>query len=571
MCEQRFDDGRDMFHKRFGAMIATRLVSGWAAIIRRTTAALLTFAWCLVFTACAPRLAWAADGSITILGSQRGEAAYDAYRVFDAELDDAGASRHIAWASPTVRDDALAVLDNSGYEEWLAGTHPAQGQHDRAQNAAEFIGWLAGNPDAHDEGTRSSYRLLLLALARALEADEDVEATSLAVGKETLIPQGYWIVLTSSEGGKTTAHSAPIWVAVGPEPVSIQEKTSVPSIEKQVRDPNDDTWKKAAAVHAGEPCSFRIVGTLPADLSAYEHFAYSVCDRLPAGCRIVGSKASDAQEGVAVSIAGKEVKPDGTHLSVSYEKGVLTVSFADLTDAYWDDRDLGPDKTVTITYTAILGEEASSAAAGNPNGATLSFTNDPLHQSLGTTAEVRASLFTHTVTLRKRDAATGHALAGAKFTVMRSESEATDNKRVYVQTDGSLGKTPHTFVTGKDGTVTIRGIGQGTYRIVEEEAPAGYERQADPIVLAITPAIDAGSLRRTELTATVDAGSATVETVDARKGTVTLGITNEPVITPPANRTVERLAQTGVGPIVPALAITGVTAIVLSLRARRRH
>ena len=571
MCEQHIGDGRDMNYRRFDGMVIVGARDADPKLAQRIAVCLAAAICCLLGTAMAPRRALAQDGSLTIRSRQRGEPTYVAYQVFDADVDEAGLSRHITWASPELRDDVLDVLDDAGYGQWLDKAHPGPGQREHAQNAAEFIGGSIGRDEQSQAGSHKPSRSLLISLARSLEADERIKAVSLVAGREAIVPQGQWIVFSNSESSTDVAHSAPLWVTVGTEPASVNEKADIPTLEKQVRDPSDDVWKKAATVHAGQVCSFRIIGTLPSNLSAYEHFPYCVTDQLPAGCRLSLAKDGRLEGAVIVSIGGKEIKPDGTHLVVSYEKRTLTVLFADLADTYWDDFGLAPDKNVLITYSATLTRGASSAQTGNVNNATLSYSNDPLHQSLVRTGETKSCLLTHTLTLQKRDARSKSPLAGARFSIQREGSGSKATKQAYVQADGSLGSKPHIFVTGKDGTLTIRGIGQGSYRIVEETAPSGYRKSNEPIKLAIAASVDAQTSCRTELTARTSSEVATVESVDAKEGTITLAITNESDEQPPDETTVERLAQTGVGPIAASLAGVGLLLIALSLAAERRR
>lgn len=560
-----------MSFKRFDKTVVAGTSDTHSKAVRWATMCLVAATCCLLATAIAPRRALAQDGSLTVLSRQRGDPTYAAYQVFAADVDGAGIASHVAWASQEVRDDVLEELDGAGYGEWLTETHPGAGQRELAQNAAEFIGGLVGQAGPRQAGLRQPSRTLLISLARSLETDERVKAVALAAGSETMVPQGHWIVLSSSDGSAGIAHSTPLWVTVGSEPVAVNEKADTPTIDKQVRDPSDGNWKKAATVHIGQVCSFRIVSTLPSTLSAYEHYPYCVTDRIPVGCDLAVGKGTLPEDAVTVSVGGKEVKPDGTHLIVSYEKRTLSVSFDDLADTHWDGFDLGPDKNVLINYSAILTRGASSAEAGNVNSATLSYPNDPLHQTIVHTGETRACLLTHVLTLRKLDGKTGKPLAGARFTIQRDASGGDIGRETYVQADGSMGSSPHSFATGRNGIATVSGIGQGSYRIVEEMAPDGYRKINDSIPLEISATVDAQTQRRTELTARTSSDTATVEAVDAKEGSIVLAITNEPETQLPAKTTVEKLAQTGVGPIAASLAGTGLVVIALSLATKRDH
>lgn len=48
----------------------------------------------------------------------------------------------------------------------------------------------------------------------------------------------------------------------------------------------------------------------------------------------------------------------------------------------------------------------------------------------------------------------------------------------YVQSDGALGVDEHKFTTGVDGAITVTGLGAGTYKVEETDAPENYDKVA---------------------------------------------------------------------------------------------
>ena len=123
-------------------------------------------------------------------------------------------------------------------------------------------------------------------------------------------------------------------------------------------------------------------------------------------------------------------------------------------------------------------------------------------------------------------------------------------------------------MTNGEGIIALSGLDAGTYAIAETKAPEGYAQLTHEIVVSIASELDGQELALANLKASVDAGDAQVEHIDAEAGMVTLAVTNRAL--PPGQTDARRLAQTGVGPVGSTLLLAGMGALGIS-RLTRAH
>lgn len=89
-------------------------------------------------------------------------------------------------------------------------------------------------------------------------------------------------------------------------------------------------------------------------------------------------------------------------------------------------------------------------------------------------------LYTVEIKINKKDAKDNTALNGAKFVISKGEDENTEyavfenNKFVRWEKPTGDAKIAGTEVEAVNGTVTVTGLGEGTYHITETVAPEGY-------------------------------------------------------------------------------------------------
>ena len=529
-----------------------------------------------------PCLALAAEGTVTISQQNNENATYDAFMLFKADISPDDQAAHITWASDSMKKIVLSFLDSNGYTKWLESKHPGKGQRDLPQNAAQYISeMIAGSKTA--AGTATKPRTTAAAsfankLAVALASNDASPRQVATSGKPFSGPQGYWLFATtpSTTGDPDDAGSAPIWVPLGGSTTAILEKSSVPTADKDVMEDSTGSWGKFADAHVGQAIGYRLTGTLPSNFNSFEHYHFMFTDTLSAGLDLDIEDGKTAADSVVVQVAGKTVPVDGKSLKVEYDNRKLVIDFADLMAASWSSYGISGGTKITVTYKAHLNDACIVGTPGNPNEVSVTYSNDPVSGGEGHTSpgKTKPKTYTYRMTLKKLDEQTGEPLQGAEFTIRVGEGNS-DKQSVglYVQSDGSLGKSAHTFTTNKSGTFVATGLDEGTYVISETMAPEGYERIDSDLTLNITADRDKDGLELADLKADLKGGDAkdagavkktSVAGLDAKSGSISLDVTNDRMI---------KMPVTGLGGTSMAVSLGGFTAIVagIGLVARRRR
>jgi fimbrial isopeptide formation D2 family protein len=516
--------------------------------------------------------ALAKQGSLTLASSQGDNATYDAYQVFAADVDAGGAATNVTWASGEMSDLILPYLDDQGYGDWLAQHHPGDGQREMAQNAAEYISATIGSSSAAPDKTPSAQApnaSFSNGLAKTLADSPAVQPQHVTAGETFAAEQGLWLLVSSGVDEKDSAGTAPIWVPVTEEATQIADKSSLPTIDKQVREDSDGSWGKLADANRGQDLEFSITGTLPENLGAYSHYHYRIVDHFSEGIEPAVVSQSGLADAIKITIDGTDAKPDDVNLILSYDQGTLSIEFTDLLSDHWEAYGINAQSVICVRYQAHLTQAAIIGAEGNPNEAYLVYTNDPVTEQDGQTNTVVNKVFAYALELQKKGADGKTDLKGAKFS-LRPQGE-----ELYVQQDGSLGSDPYDFVTDDEGRVRIPCLDEGDYALKETEAPDGYSTLPDDLVLTITSEHNATDLTVKRIGSELSGNQAQVEGVDATSGLIEISVTDKPI-----GPGVERLAQTGGGPAAAALAGSGLGILLLShareatshkKRYRRRH
>lgn len=527
---------------------------------------------CLLLVGSSGKGALAKQGTLTLANSQGDSATYDAYQVFAADVDADGTTTNVTWATDEMRDLVLPYLDEQGYGDWLTQHHSGDGQREMAQNAAEYISAMVGNPSSAQEETSPAQTpdaSFSNGLAKALLASSAVQPQHVIAGEPFAAEQGLWLLVSSGTSGKDSAGTAPIWVPVTAEAAQITDKSSLPTIDKQVREDSDDTWGKLADANRGQDLEFSIMGTLPENLGSYSHYHYRIVDHFSEGIEPTLASGANLADAIKVTIDGTDAKPDDANLILSYDQGTLSVEFTDLLSDHWESYGINAQSVICVRYQAHLTQAARIGAEGNPNEAYLVYTNDPVSEQDGQTNTVVNKVFAYALELQKKGADDKAGLEGARFNLR------TQGEELYVQQDGSLGSDPYDFATDSEGRVRIPCLDEGSYTLKETGAPDGYSALPDDLVLTITSEHDATDLSVKRIGAELAGNQTQVEDIDATSGLIEISVTDEPL-----SPGVERLAQTGGGPAAAVLAGSGLGLLLLShareatsqkKRYRRRH
>ena len=466
--------------------------------------------------------------SITInKNNTNGDVKYKAYQIFEADVVDEDGKTdkvvsNVNWAfNDTDTQDAIIKAINTN----------TPGALKTGASAQDVADWLAANISGNTSTTVLKDTDLLNTLAGLVAkkvnptTPKDATDASFAAGtKVSFAKSGYYLFLTDANtlapdgaaSSKNTATS-PIYAVVGAGDVVVTEKTSIPTVEKDVLE--GGKWGKVSDSYIGEEVEYKLTGHVASNIATFNKYEYVFQDTLSKGLEVV-KNSSGTPKDLRVCIvdsktnAVKEVVLDATRgYQVTATPGttagteLLKVSFDNLKavqDANGKPISVNADSKVVVTYKAKLNGEVEYKADGATNEVKLVYSNDPMSTGTGTSVPTKVTdhVFRLDVTKVDKDDQS-HKLEATFQVKMTYEGNKKLTQEKWLTQDGGLteeGASAGKFKTDKDSEIYIPGLVAGTYEITECDTPAGYNTLA-PFTITVAPEYkDDGSLKNLNVT-----------------------------------------------------------------------
>ena len=324
--------------------------------------------------------------------------------------------------------------------------------------------------------------------AAALKAETAETGTSKKLGEVTEykfenLDYGYYLVYQT--GTKEIQSSL---VSVDDVDVTVNLKGQAPSIDKTAN---------ATTVEIGQVVTYTIKGTIP-DTTGYDKYTYKIHDTLTEGLDFVKDAVGTAQEGTSYNVSVKigEGQAETKAATLSGENNrIMTL---DLSEWITNNQN-SKGQEFTVTYYAKVNADA---VVQTNNSAHLEYGNDP--DNITTTTPDVVTTPTYPVQIHKliKDQQNSY-LAGAIFRLYRSEEDANNNQNAIAVTgsNGTYTVDPEQVGDNKmydmesigDGTTVgtgmnlkLNGLAEGSYWLVETQAPDGYNKLTAPVKITIT-------------------------------------------------------------------------------------
>ena len=464
----------------------------------------LVMVFALATTAFAEETAY----SITINNSAK-DHTYEAYQIFTGDLSGTTLS-NIVWGSGVSEAGQTALGDAAAKAETLKTEADAKAF---AKAVAPYLTTAAGSANTVTDG---KYVISGLAAGYYLVKDQDGSLTGDADAYTE------YIIKVVSD---TTA----------------TPKSSVPTVEKKVKDTNDSTgvtsdWQDSADYDIGDSIPFQLKATLADNVSSYTTYKVVFHDTL--------SKGLTYNNDAKVYIDGTETNGFAVTATVNADgTTTLTVSCDDVKAL-----GAGNSSVITVEYTAKLNENAVLGSAGNPNEVYLEYSNNPNksekgNNETGETPKDVVIVFTYKTIINKVDSE-NKPLTGAAFKL----------EKLIKGKDGAA----DTWTTVKEFTVdetttsfTFSGLDDGQYKLTETKTPAGYNT-IDPIYFVIEAThdvtADAPTLKTLNAYLTDANGNKQTEMKDGESVNIDLGtvdLTAGSITTTVVNKSGSELPSTG--------------------------
>ena len=505
---------------------------------------------CAVFAVSAAE----AKGSITIQNPSNSDATvagktFNVYKIFNATTS--GTNTSYSWY------EEEGVIPFYDFFYGANGVVEKNVQNGNVQNAVEYLSQF--NSEGHN------FELSQIAEDLHTYIGDDITPikTVKADPKANLVnisdlSYGYYLVYDDTDLEGSAVRSAVMLTTVNKDAV-ITLKANRPQILKQVKENDGVTFGKGTSVNIGDTVSFKITTVIPAH-TLYTTYQYYVEDTMHDGLALDVDSIKVLKEGVELN-SGITVATTGLNDGVDFK--------VDFTELLKDDTKYDNGEELTIEYTAKVTDKIDNT---NQNTAKLTYSNDPTNDNSTGSVSDSANVFSYQFVFTKfaedtNGILTNIRLAGAKFKLYRvvegqpdelitfnlRDAQHTDgdtviNYKQYIVAADNAGEKNeletmnegsatitlgHLNMGGHLGDISIFGLSEGKYKLVETQAPNGYVLPATPFEIEIVDAIgELGSVATLNVTGSHekdDAGSI-VNTNGIAEGVLTVWaeITNKP-------------------------------------------
>ena len=457
-------------------------------------------------------------GSITInkVNDANNGNTFKAYLIFKAKVIDAqdGSGKiasDVKWAVDEQAQKAIiqAIRDSKDYSD--SKSQLPTGDPITAQDVAD---WLSANVTTTTasangaKGTRVAPSDVLYSIANAVINNETAVGNSIKAGDSwTCSNDGYYLFVSDglADTTKPNTGTSPIFAIVGGNPVTVTEKTSIPTVNKEVRE--GATWGNVSDSYIGEEVEYKLTGSVADNIATFNKYQYEFHDTLSKGLEAAGESGNTPKDlHVYIDNKGNQteiVQDDNDGYKVVLErdsatkKENLTIAFTDLKtvkDKTSKTIKVDADSKVVVTYKATLTSDAEYTATGNTNDVELVYSNNPMTSDTGTSTSKRVTDHVFRLNVTKVEKGKQEQKLEATFQVkMTKEGDISLKDGKWLTEDGGLTgdeKSAGKFKTAKDsGQVYIPGLVEGTYEITECDTPAGYNTLA-PFTITVNPTYD---------------------------------------------------------------------------------
>ena len=470
---------------------------------------------CVVFS-CGALAAIAAEptGSITIQNPGNSNATvagktFKVYKIFDATTS--GNNTSYSW----YKDGG-----NIPFYDFFYGANGIVGQNVENGNVQGAVEYLAeknsgGNNFELSQVAEKLHDYIVeknIAYVEKITASDT--ATSVTVSD---LSYGYYLVYddTDLSGDGTSAVRSAVMLSNVNKDAVITLKANRPQILKQIKKHNEE-YGKGTSVSIGDTVTFKITTVVPSH-TLYTDYTYYVEDVMHDGLVLDVDSIKVYQNDI-------ELEGDFTLTTTGLSEGVdFKVDFTALMN---DDDKYEIGDELVIIYDAKV-TNAIQAQKANQNTAKLTYSNDPtVPTSTGSVSDV-ANVYSYQFVFTKfaedtHGVLTNVRLAGAEFklfrvvegqedqlitfTTIEKNHESTEEGgqattyTQYVVAEGNTGSIDtlkthnegkatislgHLNMGGHLGDVSIFGLEEGTYKLVETKAPDGYVIADKPFEIKI--------------------------------------------------------------------------------------
>lgn len=262
-------------------------------------------------------------------------------------------------------------------------------------------------------------------------------------------------------------------------------------VKKRTATGEDDKWGQDADYNIDDKVPYRIKIDVPSNITKLKDFTLTdtpthLKDDIDSIKMTYKANESDAED--------TEIKEtENTKQIWSAEKTTGSNTDGFVITFHPENMAAYAGKQIVISYEATLKDDALTTIEGNPNTASLEYSNSILPDSSTAPGgenqkpgkdkiEDNAVVYTFSLKIDKRaDKVDGDKLDGVKFDLYKEVQDNGDNIDGTGLDSGKTWKKIASDLTTKDGEVTKSGLANGTYYLVETKTVSGYNLLKAPV------------------------------------------------------------------------------------------
>ena len=265
-----------------------------------------------------------------------------------------------------------------------------------------------------------------------------------------------------------------------------------PDLKKEVK--NGNTYENAADASIGDMVEWKVSASVPSNVDQLEK--YSITDKMSSALTWVEAEAA---LNITYKSNGTPVNAETTDYTLikptdNQESGSWTIEFTEAGKTKLKTNNIS---SIEVTFKTKLNEKANIGSAGNLNDAQLDYSNaiyplvDPTNPNDGKKPgedhiKDQAKVYSFAIDMTKVDGNnTATKLEGVYFDLYKYSGTVTEPTESDLKGSGKKINTTD-LVTDINGKITVKGLENGNYYLVETKAAAGgYNLLKAPVKVVI--------------------------------------------------------------------------------------
>lgn len=265
-----------------------------------------------------------------------------------------------------------------------------------------------------------------------------------------------------------------------------------PDLKKEVK--NGNTYENAADASIGDMVEWKVSASVPSNVDQLEK--YSITDKMSSALTWVEAEAA---LNITYKSNGTPVNAETTDYTLikptdNQEGGSWTIEFTKAGKTKLKTNNIS---SIEVTFKTKLNEKANIGSAGNLNDAQLDYSNaiypivDPTNPNDGKKPgedhiKDQAKVYSFAIDMTKVDGNnTATKLKGVQFDLYKYSGTVTEPTESDLKGSGKKINTTD-LVTDINGKITVKGLENGNYYLVETKAAAGgYNLLKAPVKVVI--------------------------------------------------------------------------------------